>query len=99
MAAIVCSSALLGLNVTATYALLAAGRVRAVMYASLIAGIVMLLMMIYLAPRLGIKGVAFARLGYATIPLFLYLPLLRILFQKQFTSTKIAALQPAGGEQ
>jgi O-antigen/teichoic acid export membrane protein len=83
LAIIVLSSALMGLNVTATYALLAFGRVRTVTSFNLVSGAVMLLAMLYLTPRLGIQGMVMARLSYALIPLFLYIPLLRHLFKKR----------------
>jgi O-antigen/teichoic acid export membrane protein len=76
LATIIWSSALLGLNVTATYALLALGRVRIVTWLNLAGGAVMLLMMLYLTPRLGVRGIAIARLSYGLIPLLLYIPLL-----------------------
>jgi O-antigen/teichoic acid export membrane protein len=74
---IVCSSALLGLNVTGTYALLAFGRVQVVTWLNLIAGATMLLLMVCLLPRLGTYGLALARLCYGAITLLLYFPLAR----------------------
>jgi O-antigen/teichoic acid export membrane protein len=91
---IVWSSALLGLNVTATYALMALGRVRVVTWLNLVGGAAMLLMMSYLTPRFGIQGMAVARLSYALIPLFLYIPLLRHLFRKAAVSAETSPLQP-----
>jgi O-antigen/teichoic acid export membrane protein len=72
---IVWSSALLGLNVTGTYSLLAFGRVRVVTWLNLTAGTTMLLLMIWLLPRFGAYGLALARLSYGSITLLLYLPL------------------------
>jgi O-antigen/teichoic acid export membrane protein len=94
LATIIWSSALLGLNVTATYALLALGRVRVVTWFNLAGGAIMLLLMFYLTPRLGIQGIAIARLSYALVPLFLYIPLLRHLFKKPALRTTSSALQP-----
>jgi len=74
---IVWSSALLGLNVTGTYALLAFGRVQVVTWLNLTAGATMLLLMVYLLPRLGTYGLALARLCYGAITLLLYFPLVR----------------------
>jgi O-antigen/teichoic acid export membrane protein len=91
---IVYSSALLGLNVTATYALLALGRVRIVTWFNLAGGMAMLLMMFYLTPRLGIQGVAIARLIYPLVPLLLYIPLFRQLFKKHASHPNASALQP-----
>jgi O-antigen/teichoic acid export membrane protein len=79
---IIWSSALLGLNVTATYALLALGRVQIVTWFNLAGGTSMMLLMLFLTPRIGIRGIAIARLSYAVIPLFLYIPLLRRLSGK-----------------
>jgi O-antigen/teichoic acid export membrane protein len=78
-ATIVWSSALMGLNVTATYALLALGRVRIVTSFNLAGGSAMLLTMIYLAPRFGIQGIATARLFFGLITLAMYYPLVRVL--------------------
>ncbi len=93
---IVWSSALLGLNVTATYALLALGRVQIVTWFNLMGGAVMLVLMLFLTPRLGIRGIAIARLSYTLIPLFLYVPLLCHLFRDSSTGKTISALQQAG---
>lgn len=88
------SSGLLGLNVTATYTLLALGRVRIVTVFNLAGGVVMMLMMLYLTPRLGIKGIALAKLSYSLIPLFLYVPVFRYLFFKQPLRAAASALKP-----
>jgi O-antigen/teichoic acid export membrane protein len=74
---IVWSSALLGLNVTGTYALFAFGRIRIVTWLNLAAGAAMLLLMACLLPRLGAYGIALARLCYGAITLLIYLPLAR----------------------
>jgi O-antigen/teichoic acid export membrane protein len=77
---IVIGSALLGLSVTGTYALLALGRVRTVAWFSIGGGASMLLLMWWLLPRSGVHGLALARLCYGSFSLLLYLPLLRNLF-------------------
>jgi hypothetical protein len=59
----------------------------------------MLLMMLFLAPRFGIQGIAVARLGYAAIPLFLYIPLLRHFYRTSALSGTISVLRLAGEEQ
>ena len=74
---IIIGSALLGLSVTGTYALLALGKVRSVAWLSIFAGIAMLLMMVWLLPRCGVQGLATARLFYGLFSLLLYIPLLR----------------------
>ena len=94
LAMIVWSSALMGLNVTATYALLALGRVRIVTWFNLAGGALMMLTMLLLTPRLGIQGIAIAKLSYALIPLFLYIPLLPLLFTKPASRAAAPSLQP-----
>ena len=49
---------------------------------NLAGGTSMMLLMLFLTPRIGIRGIAIARLSYAVIPLFLYIPLLRRLSRK-----------------
>lgn len=98
MATIVWSSALLGLNVTATYALLALGRVRIVTAFNLASGAIMLLLMLYLAPRFGMEGIAFARLSYALISLLLYLPLLACLSGTSMLQRNMRVLEPVKEE-
>jgi O-antigen/teichoic acid export membrane protein len=88
------SGALLGLNVTGTYALLALGRVQAVTWFNLAGGAAMLFLMFWLTPRIGIQGIAIARLSYSLIALFVYVPLLRQLFMKARLSRASSTLQP-----
>jgi O-antigen/teichoic acid export membrane protein len=76
---IVIGSALLGLSVTGSYALLALGRVRTVAWASLAGGAGMLLLMFWLTKRTGITGLATARLFYGASLLLIYVPLIRTL--------------------
>ena len=76
---IVCSFALLGMNVTAHYVLLAAGHVRAVTYLNLLAGIAMLLVMAMLIPSYGLQGAALARLIYGPITCLAYVYVYRII--------------------
>jgi O-antigen/teichoic acid export membrane protein len=79
----VCSFALLGMNVTAHYALLAAGYVRVVTYLNLLAGIVMLLVMAVLIPKYGLQGAALARLVYGPITCLAYAHLYRIIWRAE----------------
>jgi O-antigen/teichoic acid export membrane protein len=79
---IVIGSALLGLSVTGTYALLALGRVRIVTWLSITGGTIMLLTMWWLLPHHGVHGLAVARLGYGAFSLALYVPLIRSLLAK-----------------
>jgi O-antigen/teichoic acid export membrane protein len=78
---VVCSFALLGLNVTAHYALLAVGHVRVVTYLNLLAGAVMLLVMAMLIPHQGLQGAALARLFYVPITCLAYVYLYRIIWR------------------
>ncbi|HEY3990126.1 MAG TPA: oligosaccharide flippase family protein [Acidobacteriaceae bacterium] len=71
------SSALLALNVTGMYALLALGRVRIVTWINLTAGAAMLSLIFWLLPHAGAYGLALARLCYGAITLLLYVPLVR----------------------
>jgi O-antigen/teichoic acid export membrane protein len=64
--------ALLALNVTAHYALLALGQVRLVSMLNLAGGATMLVAMALLAPRLGLAGAAVGRLIYGPITLLMY---------------------------
>jgi O-antigen/teichoic acid export membrane protein len=91
---IIWSSALLGLNVTATYALLAFGRVRIITWLNLAAGATMLLLMVWLVPRLGTYGLALARLCYGAITLLLFLPLVRQLGRARAPHVSMPAGKP-----
>ena len=86
LAPIVWSFALLGINVTAYYALLALGHVRTVAWLNLAGGTMMLLGMVWLLPRFGVRGVAMARLAYGSIALFMYYPLARLFCRASHTS-------------
>jgi len=80
---IVCSFALLGMNVTAHYTLLAVGHVRVVTYLNLLAGIVMLLVMAMLIPNRGLQGAALARLVYGPITCLAYFHLYKIIWRAE----------------
>jgi O-antigen/teichoic acid export membrane protein len=80
---IACSFALLGMNVTTHYALLAVGQVRIVTYVNLVAGIVMLVLMAILIPNYGLQGAALARLVYGPITCLAYFQLYRIVWRAQ----------------
>jgi O-antigen/teichoic acid export membrane protein len=83
---IVSGFALLGMNVTAHYALLAAGQIRVVTYLNLLAGAIMLLVMALLIPRHGLQGAALARLVYGPVTCFEYVYLYRIIWRvEQYT--------------
>jgi O-antigen/teichoic acid export membrane protein len=80
---IVCGFALLGMNVTAHYALLAMGHVRIVTYLNLLAGSVMLSLMAMLIPKYGLEGAALARLVYGPITCLTYIYLYRIVWRAE----------------
>jgi O-antigen/teichoic acid export membrane protein len=95
LSSIVWSSGLLALNVTATYGLLSMGCVRIVTAANLLGGALMLLLMFQLIPRLGLQGIAIARLSYSVVPLTLYVPLFYRLFATRTLSSNLPCI--AGG--
>jgi O-antigen/teichoic acid export membrane protein len=84
---IACSFALLGLNITAHYALLAAGKVRVVTYLNLLAGLVMLALMAALIPTQGLQGAALARLSYGPITCLAYFSLYRTIWRSDGQSS------------
>lgn len=92
---IVISFALLGSNITAHYALLAAGQVRIVTYLNLVAGATMLLLMVLLIPKHGLQGAALARLVYGPITCLAYLQLYRTIWR---TDPYVLVPQPASYE-
>ncbi len=92
---IVLSSALAGLSVTGTYAMQAFGLFRAVALLSLGGKAVVLVLMFYLLRRIGLEGLAIARVCYGAFALLVYLPLWRKLAE---TTTEVrTALSAAGG--
>lgn len=88
---IVAGSALVGLNVTATYSLFALGGVRVVAWMNIIAAAAMLALMAYLSPRLGAYGLALARLSYGVVTLFLYVPLVHSMSKGRLPLSLMAA--------
>jgi O-antigen/teichoic acid export membrane protein len=89
--------ALLAMNVTAYYALLALGRVRLVTALNFAAGAAMVALMLVLTPRFGMMGTACARLVAGPISLWLYVPLERALGGKaRFVRTAELAVGQAG---
>jgi O-antigen/teichoic acid export membrane protein len=90
LSTIVCSYALLGMNVTAHYAMLAAGHVRVVTYLNLLAGMIMLFVMAMLIPSHGLQGAALARLVYGPITCLAYLSLYKIIWRTGATHIPVA---------
>jgi O-antigen/teichoic acid export membrane protein len=86
--------ALLSLNVTGHYALLALGRVRLVAAFNLAGGITMLVAIVMLVPRIGQAGAAWSRLLYGSVTCLAYLPIVRQFSQnsrQQFASGTVVA--------
>jgi O-antigen/teichoic acid export membrane protein len=73
-------SALLALNVTGNYTVLAIGKAQATAWLNIGGGLVMLLMMGWLLPIHGVQGLAIARIVYGALSLAIYLPLVQYLF-------------------
>ena len=95
LAPIVWGFALLGLNVTGYYALLALGEVRTVTMLGILGGAVMVALMVLLLPRIGINGLAIARLSYGAISLFVYYPLFRRLHSKSNSHCSAVNIYPS----
>ena len=72
---VVAGSALMGLSVTATYALLAMGNFRLVAIANMATRVMMLLAILLLASHHKVSGLAWVRLGYGVMCMMLYVPL------------------------
>jgi len=72
---VVAGSALMGLSVTATYALLALGDFRMVALANMAMRVVMLVAVLVLASHHRVSGLAWTRLGYGVMCMMLYVPL------------------------
>ncbi len=95
---VVWSSALLSLNVTGSYAMLALGRVQAVTWLNLAAGGMMLLLIAWLLPRYGMIGFAEARLIYGMITLLIYIPLALHLRPGSLVRLSVSTSVPTGEE-
>jgi O-antigen/teichoic acid export membrane protein len=80
---IICSFALLGMNVTAHYVLLAVGNIKVVTYLNCVAGVSMLLFMRVLIPRHGLQGAALARLVYGPVTCLTYIYVYRIIWRNK----------------
>jgi O-antigen/teichoic acid export membrane protein len=95
---VVWSSALLSLNVTGSYAMLALGRVQAVTWLNLAAGGTMLLLIAWLLPRYGMIGFAEARLIHGSITLLIYIPLALYLRPGSLVRLTVSTRVPTGEE-
>jgi O-antigen/teichoic acid export membrane protein len=94
LAPVVWSFSLLGLAVTGYYAMLAFRRVHLVTALNLAGGAAMLLLTVWLLPRMGVRGVAVARLVYGAVALGVYLPLMRIVFFELRSSQGLVGTSP-----
>ena len=96
---VTCSFALLGMNVTAYYTLLAAGKIRQVAYLNLVAGGAMLFAMSVLIPRYGILGAAVSRLIYGPITWLMYVSVYKMFWRapaEGSTSMKMPLIEEIG---
>jgi O-antigen/teichoic acid export membrane protein len=89
---IVLGSALMGLSVTGTYAMQALGLFRTVAYISLAGRMAMLLLMIDMMRSHGLPGLALSRLGYGSVSLLVYIPLLQQLYVKRSAEKSVSPL-------
>jgi O-antigen/teichoic acid export membrane protein len=96
---IVVGSALMGLSVTGVYAMQALGQFRTVAFISVASKSVMLLLMVELLRHRGVGGLALSRLGYGSIALFVYLPLLHQLRTEKRKGSHVPLLAVAIGAQ
>jgi O-antigen/teichoic acid export membrane protein len=92
------SAAALGLNVTATYAMLALNCVRAVTWLNVAGGLTMLLLIAGFLSRYGISAIAASRLVYGLITLLTYIPLARLLRSGSKRLVEISTTIPAAEE-
>jgi exopolysaccharide biosynthesis WecB/TagA/CpsF family protein len=76
---IVWSTTFAGLGVAGAYSMLALGRARTLTCFTLVAGLLMAFSMSWLAPRYGLRGLAWGRLLYGPITCTVYFPLLLLL--------------------
>jgi O-antigen/teichoic acid export membrane protein len=98
---VVVGSALMGLSVTATYALLALGNFRLVAIASMAMRAIMLLAILLLATHHGLLGLAWVRLSYGVLCMLLYVPLwrrLRVHSHVRMLAANLDAALPEGAQ-
>jgi len=87
--------ALIGLNVTAAYMLMAVGRMKVLALTNLCGAVAMLAAIVLLAPKFGIIGAASGRIVYGIIALFTYRPLLVALRSPQVAPGEAPAMLEA----
>jgi O-antigen/teichoic acid export membrane protein len=89
---VVVGAALMGLSVTGTYAMQALGEFRTVATISLVGRAGMLLVMIEMLRHQGLQGLALSRLGYGSVALLVYLPLIQQLKAGKRMSSRVSSL-------
>lgn len=92
---VLAGSAILALNVTGSYAMLALGRVRPITWMNLAGALVMIVTIAWFLPRFGVKAIAGARLAFALIALLVYVPLIRELRIGAFRPKGLETIEPA----
>jgi len=90
-----CGFALLGLNVTGFYMLMALGRIKLLVFVNTAGAAVMLVAITLLAPRFGIAGAAAGRLLFGPIVCIIYIPLRNALRIAQDAPGQAIAMQRA----
>jgi O-antigen/teichoic acid export membrane protein len=90
-----CGFALVGLNVTGFYILMAMGRVRLLALVNVAGAMAMLAAIAILAPRFGVVGAAAGRLVYGPIICLIYIPLHSALRTPRGLRDEAAAMQGA----
>lgn len=90
-----CGFALLGLNVTGFYMLMAMGRIKLLVLVNTAGAVVMLLAITVLAPRFGIAGAAAGRLLFGPIVCLIYIPLRNALRVAENAPGQAIAMQRA----
>ena len=90
-----CGFALLGLNVTGFYMLMAMGRIKLLVFVNTVGAAVVLVAITLLAPRFGIAGAAAGRLLFGPIVCIIYIPLRNALRIAQDAPGQAIAMQRA----
>lgn len=93
---VLASSALLALNVSGVYAMLALGKAKAVALVNVAGAVAMVLVIAWLLPGHGITAIVGARLAFAVVALLVYIPLIRELRFGAFRFRHIEAHLAAG---
>ena len=95
----VLASALVGLSVTGTYAMLAIGRAGAVVWMTLASGAAMLCSVGWLWRHFGVTGVAASRVLFGLVSLGIYIHVARLLNKRAALSQSLALLHVAAAKE